>query len=341
MALGLEGAKPFAVAGAFHSFGRWRLGQGLALASVGALAVLFSLTAELTFMAMARGDLVAERSGEADAAKKAEARYARAEAELTTLAAARPASELVPQIAKLKATPGSNACKRINGDISREVCGQVADLEAEAARDTRRRELEATMRDAEAERSKTPGVMAADPGASALSLYVATIGVTVSPELLSMWLPLIGVLALEVGAAFAVLLVKAVEPAPAHRAPGSAANDAPHVAAPALPQLVTAEVPQIVPEAQAQDAPAAPPKVRAKRPTKDDDDSGGGSRRRALGDLLGRLKSQGGELTATSRGLAALLGTSKGTVHRAIADAMAAGMIRVEATMAGTRIALA
>jgi len=334
MALGLEGAKPFAVAGAFNAFGRWQLGQGLALASVGALAVLFSLTAELTFMVMARGDLVAERSGGADAARKAEARYVRADAELQTLAAARPASELAPEIAKLKATPGANGCNKVNGKISREVCAEVSDLEAESARDARRRELEAIMREAERERAAAPPIVAADPGAAALAVYAASLGVTVSPEVISMWLPLVGVLALEIGSAFGVLLMRAAGPVSDEAVTGIATNRASQVApvshedaAPPASGVAALGVPE----------PARPCTPRPN--TKDDDPSG--PRQRAMGELLGRLKTEGGQLTGSTRGLAKLFGTSRGTIHRAIADAVAAGMIRVEATMSGTRIALA
>ena len=63
MALGLEIAKPFAVAGAFASLREWRLLQAVALGLTGLLAIGYSLQAELTFMAMTRGDLVAERAG--------------------------------------------------------------------------------------------------------------------------------------------------------------------------------------------------------------------------------------------------------------------------------------
>lgn len=335
MALGLEGAKPFAVAGAFNAFGRWQLGQGLALASVGTLAVLFSLTAELTFMAMARGDLVAERSGGADSARKAEARYVRAEAELQKLAPARPASELAPEIAKLKATPGANACNKVNGKISREVCAEVADLEAESARDARRRELEATMREAESERAAAPPIVVADPGAAALAVYAASLGVTVSPEVLSMWLPLVGVLALEIGSAFGVLLVRAAGPVSHEAVPGVASNRASQ-ASPVSHE--DAAPPALVAVALGVPRPAQPCTSCPK--TKDDDDPSG-PRQRAMGELLERLKTEGGELTGTTRGLAKLIGTSRGTVHRAIADAVAAGMVRVEATMSGTRIALA
>lgn len=75
MALGLEITKPFAIASVFTSLREWRFIQAAALALAGGLAIAYSIQAERTFMSMTRGDLVAERAGDADAAKKAEARY--------------------------------------------------------------------------------------------------------------------------------------------------------------------------------------------------------------------------------------------------------------------------
>ena len=62
MALGLEVAKPFAIDGAFRSLRELRVVQAAALTLVGALAIGYSLQAELTFMSMTRGDMVAERA---------------------------------------------------------------------------------------------------------------------------------------------------------------------------------------------------------------------------------------------------------------------------------------
>jgi hypothetical protein len=85
MALGLELSKPFAISSAFASLRQWRVITAAALALVGALAVGYSLQAELTFMSMTRGDLVAERASVRDAAQRADDRYKKAIADLDAL----------------------------------------------------------------------------------------------------------------------------------------------------------------------------------------------------------------------------------------------------------------
>ena len=75
MAIGLEISKPFAIWNALASLRRWRVMTAAALAFVGTLAVAYSLQAELMFMSATRGDLVAERAGEAGAVQRAEERY--------------------------------------------------------------------------------------------------------------------------------------------------------------------------------------------------------------------------------------------------------------------------
>src|ERR1700736_6797364 len=62
MALGLDLSKPFAISSAFASLRQWRIITAAALTVVGLLAAGYSLQAELTFMSMTRGDLVAERA---------------------------------------------------------------------------------------------------------------------------------------------------------------------------------------------------------------------------------------------------------------------------------------
>ena len=85
MALGLELSKPFSIASAFTQLRQCRIVTAAALALVSILAIGYSLQAELTFMSMTRGDLVAERAGKRDAAQRAEERYQKIETELMTL----------------------------------------------------------------------------------------------------------------------------------------------------------------------------------------------------------------------------------------------------------------
>lgn len=48
MALGLEGAKPFAVEGVFAALRSWSLGRAVAMTALAVVAVAYSLTAELS-----------------------------------------------------------------------------------------------------------------------------------------------------------------------------------------------------------------------------------------------------------------------------------------------------
>jgi hypothetical protein len=65
---------------------------------------------------------------------------------------------------------------------------------------------------------------AADPGAAALASYLATFGVSIPAGLASEWMVLIGVIALELGSALAVVLVRAAG-APHRSAQQSASVD--------------------------------------------------------------------------------------------------------------------
>jgi hypothetical protein len=174
MALGLELSKPFAISSAFASLRQWRIITAAALTLVGALAVGYSLQAELTLMSMIRGDLVAERASVRDAAQRADARYAKA-------------------LAEIDALKPSGITKS-----------------ATAAYLERRDELQTELQRAEADRQQAPSVAAPDPAATALAAYAGSLGVKTDPATLGLWMPLVGVLALELGAAFSVVLVRSV-----------------------------------------------------------------------------------------------------------------------------------
>ena len=58
MAIGLEVCKPLSVASAFSAFRSLAVVRGSALALLAIVAVTYSLTAELSLMASARGDLL-------------------------------------------------------------------------------------------------------------------------------------------------------------------------------------------------------------------------------------------------------------------------------------------
>lgn len=266
MALGLELSKPFAISSAFVSLRQWRVVTAAALALVGLLAIGYSLQAELTFMSMTRGDLVAERAGERDAAQRAEERYQKIEAELTTL---KPASS------------------------------KERDMDAYLAR---RAALQSDLHQAELDRRQAPAVAAPDPGAVALATYAGALGWRTDATQLGLWLPLVGVLALEIGAAFSVLLARSVTAGPA--------------TAPAVPEL-----PPVHRDGAGQGADAPGPVQQNPRPRRRDrrppgDGASFGPPARGLKATLKVL--QGGAVEGSQRAIAAAIGSSKTTVQRAM-----------------------
>ena len=111
MAGALECCKPLAVASAFNAFRSIALVRGVALTLLATVAIAYSLTAELTLMATARGDLVALRAASAKAAKSTDNQRDRIEAELAALAGVRPAATVRAEIAGHLADPISPAYK--------------------------------------------------------------------------------------------------------------------------------------------------------------------------------------------------------------------------------------
>ena len=85
MAAGLELSKPFTINSAFTQLRQFRIFTATALTAVGLLAIAYSLQSELTFMSLTRGDLVAERAGEREAAQRAAERYEKLTTELAAL----------------------------------------------------------------------------------------------------------------------------------------------------------------------------------------------------------------------------------------------------------------
>jgi hypothetical protein len=286
MALGLEISKPFAISGAFASLRQWRIGTAVALTLVGVLAVAYSLQAELTFMAMTRGDMVAERAGEVGAGQRAEVRYRKAE---TELAALKPAGT------------GKNAT---------------------TAYLSRRDGLQADLRSAELDRRSAPGIAVADPGAVALSAYASALGLKMDAGQLGQWLPLISVLALEIGAAFSVVLVRSVNGPPMAQ----------------VAQPVLAGDPVALETAAPVKARERPAKRKMRR---SDYDDGAGPPKRGVAALIDHMKANGGVIDMGQRKLARQLGQSRTTLQRTMRELADAGALVLDTSAAGTRMALA
>jgi len=330
MAVALEAAKPLAFAGSLSAFGRLDLSRGLALGVLAGVAILYSLSAELTLVATSRGDVVASRAASLRAAQDGEAeaqrardRYDAAKAELAALGEARPAAEVESDIAALLLTPGADGCNAINGKVSREVCPKVAASRIELGRAQRRAELEAIMA-APLPKASVTGheVSSADPGATALAVYLGALGVRVSAPTLSEFLVLIPVLALEAGSALAAVLAGAYSVSGPTPAPASPPAESPATTAP--------EVSAVKPK-------------RTRRTRGNDEDGGSGGHREKVipQNVVELLRKRGGHVEGGQRGLAKLLSTSKSRLNEVLREMAQAGEIVVAASKFGTRIQLA
>ena len=296
-ALGLKLAEPFCIQGALASFARWRIITGAALLAVGLLAVAFSLQAELQYLSTMRSDAASERDNEASAAQRADKRYDAASAALLAL---KPAS------------------------------GSRADLRTYEAQ---RAALQAIMASAEAERRAAPTPRVADPGAAAIAAYATAAGWKADAASIGVWLPAIGTLAIELGAAFSVLLVRSVNPSVPTQQTALAVAQVAHA-------QNTAETAASVAVAEVAQEAGNPVNVRKRR---DDDDDCAGPRpggKRGVAALLDHVRASGGAVELGQRELARRLGASRTTLQRALADLAASGAVIVDATRYGTRIAL-
>ena len=208
MAVALELAKPLSVNAAFNAFRRLAVVRASALALLATVAIAFSLTAELSLMATARTDLLAQRTANAKTAKSVDGQRNRIEEELARLAGVRPAATLKAEMDGLLLDPRVGDCAAIDGPRSKATCPRVATLRAELGQAERKAQLEATLSGLH---TATPAATdKADPGAHAISTYLAAIGIALPDRLLTEWFVLVSVIALELGAALSMVLVQSV-----------------------------------------------------------------------------------------------------------------------------------
>lgn len=288
MALGLELAKPFSIASAFTQLRQFRIITAAALTLAGLLAVAYSLQSEVTFMSMTRGDLVAQRASISDAVQRADSRYREVEAELAAL---------------------------------KPVSSKERDTDAYLRR---REALQAELHTAEHDRQSTPVVSAPDPGATALAAYAASLGWQIDTQTLGLWLPLVAVLALELGAAFSVVLVRSVT-----------GVHVGHVA-----QADETGVPALTLDAADRKQPQPAKRATKSRKRRDDDDDQAGPPQLRKG-IQGWVAANGGVVKVGQRELARKLGASRTSLQRALGEMAATGAVMLETGKMGTRLALA
>ena len=154
-------------------------------------AIAYSLTSEIALVAGTKADLAATRQNEGDNSDARRTKYDQALAELRLIMPSR----LVPEVeAEILRTTDSK---------------RVAKLRGEIARTQERERLQAIVT------AYKPGMhREADPGASAIATYLKAFGFAVSVPTLSQFLALVPVLALELGSALSVLLLRSLEAEP-------------------------------------------------------------------------------------------------------------------------------
>jgi hypothetical protein len=142
------------------------------------------------------------------------------------------------------------------------------------------------MRAAEQDRRAVPVVAVADPGAAALAAYLSALSIKTDAQTLGLWIPLIGVLALELGAAFSVVLVRSVA------AQGGAQVAQAHLTGDAVAHEQVTRV---------EDRKSGPPKraTKPKRERRDDDQDG--PPKRGLSGLLDAVRANGGVIDLSQR----------------------------------------
>jgi hypothetical protein len=168
---------------AFNAF-RFAVVRGAALALLAVVAIAYSLTAELSLMAMARGDLIAQSSADAKTARRVDGQRERIEAELTQLAGVRSSATVKAEVDGLLLDSRIGDCSTIDGPRFKAACPRVATLRAELGKAERREHLEATLAGLHVATSAATN-KAADRGASAPSSYLAALGIILPSALLT------------------------------------------------------------------------------------------------------------------------------------------------------------
>ena len=344
MAVALELAKPLAVSAAFSAFRSWAIVRGIALSLLAIVAVCYSLAAELQLVAGSRGDLIAKREAAIEQREDRRDNIKTARTELAALAPSRTVVEAQADITKLLAAhPRANNCRNeIMGNATqRRVCPQVAALNGEIGRAERRAELQATISKGTNQKAPAPVVKNADPGAHALATYLGTIGMSVPAGLLSDWLILVPVIALEIGATLALLLVQSVSTGqPVGPVTGQQTGpvveqkaDTRTDAQPAQPDSTQADTKR---PANTDDPGPKPGRKRTRaKPQKRTRDT-----KRRLGNVVDLLKARGGHSTGGQRAMAKQLKLSKSRVNELLRELDDAGTVKLKTTRRGTSVAL-
>lgn len=188
-AVSLELLKPLAVVSAFHAAYSWQFIRCACLGVLAAVAITYSLTAELSLVSGSRADLTSKREELSFTASANRSAYETAKRELDALAPSRPLEEVQALLEKKETTK----------------------LLAEEARAKRKLELEAAMKTALGS-SGGRSLVVADPASEALRTYFLAVGWDFRTATISQWMLLVPILAIEVGSALSLVLLNSLKP---------------------------------------------------------------------------------------------------------------------------------
>jgi hypothetical protein len=272
-----------------------------------------------------------------------------ASAELSSLVSSRTVGELSPVIAALKFSTGANGCTKVDGPVSRKVCSEVANLEAEAARSQRRSELEATIRTTTDKLASIQPAKQANSDAAALVGFLAALGLTVDVDSLNRVLVLLAVLVVECGGGLSLAVAGSLTSAEgctssrdARLTDNSAMTTAntgtvePSVvfALPTIPSVHLPETPNIV----APVPPAQSPSMLASTQANQVNAVQNSSTRDKV---LAFVTQAGGTVRNSQRTIAKQVGVSPSRLNAVLAELAGDGVLKVRAGATGTVLALA
>jgi multidrug efflux pump subunit AcrA (membrane-fusion protein) len=163
----------------------------------------YSVTAALGNASGGRANASATEQLIIDQRAKAQASYAAAEAQLSTLKPSRPVAELEALLAASSTQLRGRGCVVANG-TGLLVCPRNAALAAELGRARRRAELEGKMEAAQAELERMAAPKQANSDAAALAGYLVALGLNIQIDAINRLLVLLAVLVVECGGGLAL-----------------------------------------------------------------------------------------------------------------------------------------
>ena len=176
---------------------------------------------------------------------------------------------------------------------------------------------------------------------------MAAVGLTLPTSLLSEWLVLAPVMALEVGAALALVLVHAVSSVRPASETANVVEQTADSRAGQPPQSGSAPDTTKSPSSFGNPVPVraskrTPSKARKRTRHKGGKGVGGGQSGKARpANIVDLLKARGGHFKGGQRGIAKALGLSKSRINEILHELAASGAVRLSKSRTGTTVALA